>query len=61
MARTLILITGLLAAFVALSIGLLVLFMPSNARDNANPSMRPEMVRVTLEWGRLAPFPATAT
>jgi hypothetical protein len=60
--RVAIVIAGLLAAYVAgaLSVVVFVLLMPTNARDNADPSMRPEMVRVTVEWGRLAPFPATA-
>jgi len=59
--RSTIVIAGLLAAFVVLSVGLFALLMPSNARDNASPSKLAEMVRITLEWGRLAPFPATAT
>jgi hypothetical protein len=59
--RLTILIAGLLAAFAVLSVGLIALFMPSNAQDAADPSKRLEMVRITLEWGRLAPFPVTAT
>lgn len=39
---------------------LMVEGVPGNERINADPANRPEMVRVTLEWGRLAPFPETA-
>ena len=36
-------------------------FLPSeNERANRDPARRQEMMTVTLEWGRLAPFPSTA-
>lgn len=39
---------------------LLILLMPSNRTDNQNPARQAEMIALTLEWGRLAPFPTTA-
>ncbi|MEI6862007.1 MAG: hypothetical protein WCL04_07120 [Verrucomicrobiota bacterium] len=35
-------------------------FSPTNEQDNRNPEKLKEMVTITLEWGRLAPFPAAA-
>jgi len=32
-----------------------------NSEDNRDPMKREEMVRVSLLWGRLAPFPESAT
>ena len=37
-----------------------ILALPANDRDNTDPGKRVEMVRLATEWGRLAPFPATA-
>lgn len=37
------------------------LLLSSNSRDNQDPSKQKEMMALVLEWGRLAPFPATAT
>jgi hypothetical protein len=55
-------IAGILSgAFLFFFFGSLVfLALPTNDRDNANPDKEPEMIRCTLEWGRLAPFPETA-
>jgi hypothetical protein len=33
----------------------------SNARDNQDPAKQKEMMALILEWGRLSPFPASAT
>ena len=33
----------------------------SNSRDNQDPAKQKEMMALVLEWGRLAPFPASAT
>jgi len=33
----------------------------SNEMDNRNPARQEEMMKLVLEWGRLAPFPASAT
>jgi hypothetical protein len=33
----------------------------SNSRDNQDPAKQKEMMALLLEWGRLAPFPASAT
>ena len=35
-------------------------FIPSNARDNRDAARKAEMIALVLEWGRLAPFPASA-
>ena len=35
--------------------------LSSNVRDNASPAKQEEMMGLVLAWGRLAPFPATAT
>lgn len=35
--------------------------VPSNSRDNQNPAKQEEMMALVLEWGRLAPIPASAT
>ena len=39
---------------------LLIFLFPSNSRDNRNPVRQAEMMQLTLEWGRLDPFPANA-
>jgi hypothetical protein len=57
--RSTILIAVLLAAVTASSLSALTL-MPGNTRTDADPAARAEMARTTLQWGRLAPFPATA-
>lgn len=58
----LMLILVSIAVFVALSLSALTLMPPpDNARDNADPSKLKEMIRITQEGGRLAPFPTTAT
>jgi hypothetical protein len=36
-------------------------FASSNSRDNQDPAKQKEMMALVLEWGRLAPFPASAT
>lgn len=41
-------------------VGFVTLILPTNDRDNANPEKKAEMRELTLEWGRLAPFPKTA-
>ncbi len=41
-------------------VAVVIFTFPTNDRDNANPSKRAEMVNLTLEWGRLAPFPTSA-
>lgn len=35
-------------------------FFPTNEQDNRNPKKLKEMAVITLEWGRLAPFPTDA-
>ena len=50
--------TILFIALVALA-GLF--FALSNSRDNQDPAKQKEMVSLVLEWGRLSPFPTTAT
>ena len=35
--------------------------VPSNSRDNQDPAKQKEMMALVLEWGRLSPFPASAT
>lgn len=47
-------IVGLIS-FVVLSLS------PTNTRDNQNRAKQKEMMTIVLEWGRLAPFPASAT
>lgn len=41
-------------------VGFVVFTFPTNKRDNANPEKKVEMSELTLEWGRLTPFPKTA-
>jgi hypothetical protein len=36
-------------------------FTSSNSRDNQDPAKQKEMMAIVLEWGRLSPFPASAT
>jgi len=36
-------------------------FGSSNSRDNQDPAKQKEMMALVLEWGRLSPFPASAT
>jgi len=36
-------------------------FISSNSRDNQSPAKQKEMMALVLEWGRLSPFPASAT
>jgi hypothetical protein len=49
----------------ALLVGLVafagVFFVSSNSRDNQDPAKQKEMMALVLEWGQLAPFPASAT
>ena len=33
----------------------------SNSRDNQDPAKQKEMMALVLEWGRLSPFPTSAT
>ncbi len=35
--------------------------MSSNSRDNQDPAKQKEMMALVLEWGRLSPFPTSAT
>ena len=44
-----------LVAFAGLFLG------SSNSRDNQDPAKQEEMMALVLEWGRLSPFPASAT
>jgi hypothetical protein len=49
-------------AFLVWLIAVAALFLiPTNSRDNQDPSKQKEMMALVLEWGRLAPFPANAT
>ena len=57
--------TWLFCSFFTLTIGGIILswllfLMPTNSRDNRNPVRQAEMMQLTLEWGRLAPFPTNA-
>ncbi len=36
-------------------------FASSNSRDNQDVAKQKEMMAIALEWGRLSPFPASAT
>ncbi len=36
-------------------------FASSNSRDNQDAAKQKEMMAMVLEWGRLSPFPASAT
>jgi len=49
----------------ALLVGLVAVaglfLVSSNSRDNQGPAKQKEMMALVLEWGRLAPFPASAT
>jgi len=36
-------------------------FASSNSRDNQDVAKQKEMMTIVLEWGRLSPFPASAT
>ena len=36
-------------------------FGSSNLRENQDPAKQKEMLALVLEWGRLSPFPASAT
>ncbi len=36
-------------------------FAFSNSRDNQDAAKQKEMMAIVLEWGRLSPFPASAT
>jgi hypothetical protein len=58
--RLVIAISSMACLFGLIAFAVLFLF-PSNARDNQDPAKQKEMVAIILEWGRLAPFPATAT
>jgi len=53
-----------IVALPVLAIGIFVfvwVFLGSNnARDNASSRKRAEMAEISLQWGRLAPFPKTA-
>ena len=41
-------------------IGVTLIVMPTNNRDNASPQRQVEMLALTLEWGQLAPLPNSA-
>lgn len=56
-----LLIGGVFALWCAAVVSLFVLLTwPTNDRDNADPAMRREMIRLVRAWGRLAPFAASA-
>lgn len=46
--------------FLLLALGAFYLLGPTNEIDNALGLHRGTMIKCTLEWGRLAPFPKTA-
>jgi hypothetical protein len=48
---------------IACLVGLLscIVLSSSNSRDNQDHAKQAEMMALVLEWGRLAPFPASAT
>jgi hypothetical protein len=58
--HALILLGVLTALGLIIACLVLVFFAPSNDRDNADIKMRPEMIKCTLTWGRLAKFPESA-
>lgn len=49
------------AVFVCLLALLGFLLISSNTRDNLDPVKQKEMMSLMLEWGRLAPFPLSAS
>jgi hypothetical protein len=49
-----VLLVGLVA-FVSLFLG------SANSRDNQDPAKQKEMMALVLEWGRLSPFPSSAS
>ena len=38
-----------------------LLLVSSSSRDNQDPAKQKEMMALVLEWGRLSPFPTSAT
>ncbi|HEY8900682.1 MAG TPA: hypothetical protein VIM61_09750 [Chthoniobacterales bacterium] len=46
------------AVFIFCCIALFLL--PTNDRDNANPTKKTEMVDLSIRWGQLAPFPSSS-
>ncbi len=58
--RSLIIIAGAVS-FVGLLVFAILYLLASNARDNRNSIKQEDMMGILLEWGRLAPFPASAT
>ncbi|MEM7348198.1 MAG: hypothetical protein AAF485_28545 [Chloroflexota bacterium] len=56
--RRVLLFCGIgIALFSLFSLLCLFFVFPSNSHDNQNPVKRTEMMVLTREWGRLAPFP----
>lgn len=55
-----VLVLPVISAGLAMLFLLVVFSYPTNARDNADPSARAHMAKLTLEWGRLHSFPETA-
>ena len=50
------------AILLVVSVAFAGLFLvPSNSRDNQDPAKQKEMMALVLVWGRLSPFPASAT
>ncbi|MFZ5856625.1 MAG: hypothetical protein ACOYZ6_07330 [Chloroflexota bacterium] len=50
------------AIFLVVSAVFTGLFLASsNSRDNQEPAKQQEMMTLVLEWGRLSPFPVSAT
>ena len=47
--------------FVALVAFVGLVAVSSNARDNQDPAKQKEMMALVLDWGRLSPFPISAT
>ena len=63
--KTKILKLGIALAGITLFIVLIafavLIFGSSNSRDNQDLAKQKEMMALVLEWGRLSPFPASAT
>ncbi len=58
--RTTVIVVCAILFFSLVAVAILY-FFSSNALDNQNSVKQDEMMRIVLEWGRLAPFPASAT
>ena len=50
------------AIVISIAIIALIIYVPnSNSVDNINPIAKISMLKITLEWGRLAPIPKSKT